>query len=241
MTSHRTLLVAALSLAAALAATPVAAHMGEEVRAMLLVEELEYGFDGEDDPVAWDVGGWIGGDWSRLRLRSEGELSTRTGGLDVEGQLVYSRLVSAWWELRVGAQAEVVADDDARGRVSLVVGLEGVLPYWIEFEPQLFVSHEGDVSARVELGHALYVTQRLIAESSVELDAAVQSAPRFGVGAGLGGVELGLRLRYELSRQFAPYLGISGERAFFETARLRRDAGESAGELRGVVGIRAWL
>ncbi|MEZ4437343.1 MAG: copper resistance protein B, partial [bacterium] len=193
MTSHRTLLVAALSLAAALAATPAAAHMGEEVRAMLLVEELEYGFYGEDDPVAWDVGGWIGGDWSRLRLRSEGELSTRTGGLDIEGQLVYSRLVSAWWELRVGAQAEVVADDDARGRVSLVVGLEGVLPYWIEFEPQLFVSHEGDVSARVELGHALYLTQRLIAESSVELDGAVQSVPRFGVGAGFGGVELGLR------------------------------------------------
>lgn len=243
MTAHHPLPSLLLTLAALTAASPAAAHMGEgELRVMLLAEELEYAIAGEDAPVAWDASASIGGDWNRLRLRSEGEVATLTGALEGEAQLVYSRLVAAWWELHLGVRGDLIAGEgDPRGRASLVVGLDGVAPYWFEVEPQLFVSHTGDVSARLEVSHELYVTQRLIAESSVELDAAVQQAPRFGVGAGLGGVELGLRLRYELMRELAPYLGITGERAFFETARLRRDAGEAAGELRGVVGIRAWF
>lgn len=241
MSAHHLSLALALSLFGAFA-SPAAAHMGGDVlRAMLLAEALEVGIDGEDAPVAWDVSAWVGGDWNRLRLRSEGEVSTRTGALDFEGQLVYSRLVAAWWELQIGARGDVIGEGDPYGRALLVVGLEGVAPYWFEVEPQLFVSLAGDVSARLEISHDLYVTQRLIAESSVELDAAVQAVPRFGVGAGLGRIELGLRLRYELAREFAPYLGVTGERAFFETARMLRDAGEPAGELRGVVGVRAWF
>ncbi len=220
---------------------PAAAMEGPPTTGMLLAELFEYGYDGAHSPLTWEVGAWYGGDWNRLRLSTEGELAA-DAAVNGEVQLLYSRLVAAYWELHVGLRGDLVTEgDDPAARGHLVVALDGVAPYWFEVTPELFVSQAGDVSARVEVAHDLYVTQRLIAESRIEAAAAVQAVPRFGVGAGFNGFELGLRLRYELAREFAPYLGVAWEQTFAETADLRRAAGGEASEVRAVAGARFWF
>lgn len=213
----------------------------------LRVDELEYGFGDGGVPIGWDASAWYGGDWNRVRVAVEGEAlfdadALSADALDGEARLLYSRLIAAYWELHVGLRGDLALDGDDRQMRGLVqLSLDGVAPYWFEVEPAVFVSHLGDVSARLEVSHELYVTQRTVLESNVELDAAVQSVRAFGAGAGLNHVEAGLRLRYEFAREFAPYLGVSWGRALFEAVEWRREAGESPSELRGLVGLRAWL
>ena len=227
-----------------LSAEPARAQMmgGPSIHGMLLVEELEYGLNGGTNPVTWDVTSWVGGDWNRIWFKSEGEMPTADLGVEGEAQLLYSRLITPFWELQVGVRGDLVAESgSALGRGLLVVGLEGLAPYWFEIEPAIFVSHRGNVSARLRATHDLFVSQRLIAQSSFEANVADQSVPEFGVGAGFNGIELGLRLRYELAREFAPYVGVSWKQTFAQTARLRRDAGQGSSDLRGVLGIRFWF
>ena len=229
---------------ATLSAEPARAQMMGEpsIHGMFRAEELEYGFNGGTNPVTWDASSWLGGDWNRIWFKSEGEMPTADLGVESEAQLLYSRLITPFWEFQVGVRGDLVAESGStQGRGLLVVGLEGLAPYWFEIEPALFVSHEGDVSARLRATHDLFVTQRLIAQSSVETNGAVQSVPAFGVGSGFNDIELGLRLRYELARELAPYVGVSWRQTFAKTARLRRDAGQGSSDLQGVAGIRFWF
>ena len=105
----------------------------------------------------------------------------------------------------------------------------------------MFISHRGDVSFRLRATYDLYITQRLVAHPSFETNIAVQAVPEFGVGAGFNDIELGLRLGYQFAREFAPYIGVSWNQAFAETADLRRDAGGSASDVQGVAGVRFWF
>lgn len=229
---------------ATLSAEPARAQMmGESsIHGMFLAEELEYGFNGGANPVTWDVTSWVGSDWNRIWFKSEGEMPTAHLGVEGEAQLLYSRLITPFWECQVGVRGDLLAESGStQGRGLLVVGFEGLAPYWFEIVPAIFVSHEGDVSARLRASHDLFVTQRLIAQSSFEANVAIQSVPKFGVGAGFNDIKLGLRIRYEIAREFAPYIGISWQQTFAETARLRRDAGRGSSDLQGVAGIRFWF
>jgi len=227
-----------------LAPKPASAQMMGEpsLHGMFLVEELEFGFNGGSNPVTWDVTSWAGGDWNRIWFKSEGETPTADLGVEGEAQLLYSRLITPFWEFQVGLRGDLVAESgSALGRGLVVVGFEGLAPHWLEIEPAIFVSHKGDVSARLRATHDLYVTQRLIAQSTFEANVAIQSVPEFGVGAGFNDIELGLRLRYEVVRELSPYIGVSWQQTFAETARLRRNAGQGSRDLQGVVGIRFWF
>ncbi len=126
-------------------------------------------------------------------------------------------------------------------RVQAVIGLQGLAPYWFELEPSVFVSQDGDVSARLTATYDMFVTQRLIAEPRIEANAALQDVPDFGVGSGLNDLELGFRLRYELRREYAPYLGVNWVRRFAGAADLARQAGEAVSDVSLVGGIRAWF
>ena len=206
-----------------------------------LVDQLEYGFNDVNNPVSYNLRAWVGGDWNRVWLKSEGEISTVDQSAEGEAQLLYSRLISPFWELQFGARGDLVSEEKLLGRGFLTFGLQGLIPYRLEFEPAIFVSHEGDVSARLELSYDYMITQRLIAMPSFSGNVAVQSVPEFGVGAGLNDIVLELRLRYEFSRKFAPYIGISWRRTFFETAKFRENASLSPGDLQGLAGLRFWL
>lgn len=208
----------------------------------LLFEQLEVGVNGADNPIAWDVMGWYGADYDRIWIRSEGVLATDSGSGEGEAQLLYSRLVLPFWEVQIGARADLrLADGSGTGRGHLVLGLTGMTPYGFEVEGSTFVSQHADIAFRLRSTQDIYVTQRLIAQSLFEMNVAVQEVEAFDVGAGVNDIQVGLRLRYEIIRKVAPYLGISWRQKIGSTADLARGAGERTSDVSGVVGLRVWM
>lgn len=247
----RTDAVAGAALLLACLAAPARAQHGEEVpqdmhdwdvTAFVLSEVLEYAPIPHDDrAIHYDLHGWIGGAYNRLWLKADGEQSVESSAGATLSQLVYGRLISPYWDAQVGLAVEALyGGGRTEIRPMLAAGLQGLAPGWFEVEPTVFVSTEGDVSANLTASYDLFLTQRLVGQPRVELGAAVQEAPEFGVGSGLTALELGFRLRYELWREIAPYIGISWERSFGETATLARAGGGSASELFLVAGLRLW-
>ena len=216
--------------------------MDDQIFSLVQFDQVEYRRDGVANPVGWDMYAWVGGDFTRVWLKSEGDLATVGNEGDVEVQLLYSRLFSAFWEWQVGGRVDVqYGGGRTETRVLAVLGLEGLAPYWFEVEPAVFVSHKGDVSARLTTTYDMFITQRAIAQPRVEVNAAVQSVAEFGIGSGLNDVALGLRLRYEFRREYAPYIGVNWTQLLAGTADLARQAGASTGEVALVAGVRMWF
>lgn len=217
--------------------------MGNRVFSFLLFDQLEYrGSDGTDT-LNWNAEGWVGRDYHKLRLKTEGEYElSEEGGGEVEVQLLYSRLISPFWDLQAGVRYDQrYGEEPELSQTFLTFGVEGDAPYWIEAEPALFVSDDGEVSARFTGKYDLPLTQRLIAQTRFELNLAAQDVERFDIGGGLNTIELGLRLRFEIWREFAPYLGVSWLRKIGETSALTRRAREDVDTLAFVAGARVWF
>lgn len=201
-------------------------------------DQLEWRTDGDDSSIAWEAQGWIGGDDHKAWLKTEGE-QVVDGELDeAEVQALYSRRISDFFDLQAGLRYDVRPEPE---RAFAVLGLQGLAPYFIEVDAAGFVSEEGEVSLRLELDYELLVTQRLILQPDVEIDLAVQDVPERGLGSGFNEIELGLRLRYEIRRELAPYVGMHWERKLGETADLAREEGEDDDSLRFVAGLRFWF
>ena len=155
-------------------------------------------------------------------MRSEGE-GDRSGGVTAaEVQGLYSRAVGPDFNLQAGVRHDV---QPRPSRTFATVGLEGLAPYWFDVQAAVFLSSKGELLGRVEATYDLRLTQRLILQPRVELNLAAQNTPEIESGSGLSNAELGLRLRYEITREFAPYVGISYDRRFGKTAIYRRLAG----------------
>lgn len=183
----------------------------------------------------------IGTDYTRLYLKGEGEGLVADGEGEVEAQALYSRLITSYFEAQAGVRLDTEFGDGAvRARPLLVAGLEGLAPYFFEVEPAVFVSAAGDLSARFVGSYDLLLTQRLVAQPRVEVNAAVQEVADWGVGSGLNDTELGLRLRYEVRREVAPYVGVNWTQRYGATADYARDEGGSASEVLIVFGLRLW-
>jgi copper resistance protein B len=207
-----------------------------------LVDQLEYRAQQGTDTLFWNIEGWLGGDYNKLWVKTEGDqgLSGDNGG-EAEGQLLYSRLIAPFFYFQVGGRYQRVSDNTSdHSRGFGVIGFQGLAPYWFNIEPALFISQDGDVSARLEAEYELLLTQRLIAQPRLEVNVAAQEVKKFGVGKGFNDVELGLRLRYEIRRQFAPYIGVSWTRLLGDTADLARQEGSQVDNLAFVVGVRIW-
>lgn len=209
----------------------------------LLFDRLEYDLNEGPDTILWDIQGWIGSDYNKLWIKSEGDqrLSSDNGG-DVEIQALYSRLISPFWYLQIGGRFDTLygnGSDSSRGFG--VIGIEGLAPYWYEVETALFVSQDGDISARLEAEYELLFTQRLIAQPRFETNIAIQRVEKFGVGEGFNDVELGLRLRYEIRREFAPYIGVSWTRLLGDTADIAQNENEEVDNFAFVTGVRMWF
>jgi len=216
-------------------------------RLFTLVDVLEYrpstsGSQGNDD-YRWDVEGWYGGDYNRLWFKSEGQRDTAfKADYDVDFQLLYGRFIQKYYDLQMGGRVETQSFRGGNVTRSLgVIGIEGLVPYNYEFESSLFIDQNGAVSARLSFNKDMLLTQRLILQTRFETNAAVQRVEKFSTGSGLNNLELGLRLRYEIRRGFAPYVGISLDRSFGETATLVREEGGNPGQIRFVAGVRMWF
>lgn len=185
---------------------------------------------------AWSGSAWIGGDVNRLRLKSSGERSGgRTGSTNAHA--LYSRSVTPWWDLVTGVKQEFQPDSRTWG----AVGVEGLAPYMFEISAMAYVGSGGQVQLKVEAEYEVLLTNRLILQPLVEATASLKNEPEAGIGSGLGKLEAGLRLRYEVTRRFAPYIGVAHERAMGNTADIARTNGGHLRDTRVVAGIRFWF
>jgi len=210
----------------------------------LLVDQLEYRWQNNGKNLfRWDMEGWVGGDYNRIWLRTEGEQRVRRGsGGEAEAKLLYSRLVAPFWEAQVGVRHQrLYGPGPDRSRSFFALGFEGLAPYVFDVEPFVFISDRGDFSARLAATTDVLFTQRLILQPRFELNAAAQEVKKFGIGAGLNNVELGARLRYEIRREVAPYFGVSWVRKVGDTAGISRREGEPVDNFSVVLGVRLWF
>lgn len=212
-------------------------HGGARV-AMVFANVLEYQARSRGgDGYRWDGEARYGGDINRLVLKSEGEGARQKGLESAEVQALYSRAIGPYFDVQAGVRQ----DFEPRDRTYATVGVEGLAPRWFEVEGALFLSTKGEVLGRLEGTYDLRLTQRLILQPRAELNFAAQDTRETRTGSGLSNAELGLRLRYEIVREFAPYIGISYERKFGKTADYARAERESPEATAFVVGLRTWF
>ena len=211
---------------------------GDMTVAKLLIDQLEVRATKGRDGYFLNAEGWYGGDIDKLWLKTEVEGEFGSSPDQAELQALWSHAIDPWFNLQAGVRYDTQPDS---GATHLVLGLQGLAPYWIEVDAAAFVSTRGNITARIEAEHDARITQRLVLQPRVELDFALQDVPRQALGAGLSTAELGLRLRYEIEPNLAPYIGVEYDRAFGDTRKFRRRDGEDLGGLSLVAGIRAWF
>lgn len=194
--------------------------------------------DEGDQGYRWEGEARVGGNIHRLALKSEGEGDVGSRLDSAELQALYSRAVTPFFDLQAGIRQDF---EPTTRRTWATLGLEGLAPYWFATQVALFVSDHGDVLARLEGAYDVRLFQRVVLQPQLELNVAAQDVPEAEIGAGLSSLELGLRLRYEWRRAFAPYVGFSYDQVFGETADLARAQGDGTSEHGFVVGLRAWF
>ena len=207
------------------------------IQRYFLIDRLE-GFDTDDGAgQAWEAQSWIGTDLNKVWLRSEGE---RAGGHTEAADLevLYGRAFARWWDVVAGVRHDFKPGDS---QDFLAIGVMGLAPYKFEVEATAYLGERGQTAARFEVEYETLLTNRLILQPLVELNLHGKDDPSRGIGSGLSTAEAGVRLRYEFTRQFAPYIGIVHERAFGRTADFRRDDGEDTSDTRLVAGVRIWF
>lgn len=212
--------------------TMMAEEGGGQRFAQILLDRVEW----TDGGYAWEGEGWYGGDIHRLVVKSEGEGGSSLDTAEV--QALYSRAIDPYFNLQAGIRQDI---RPTPSRTYLTVGVEGLAPYWFELNAAAFLSTRGELLGRIEGYYDQRITQRLILQPRAELNLSAQDIRETGTGSGLTDAELGLRLRYEIAREFAPYIGVNWERRFGDTRRFGRAAGEDSGGIALVAGIRAWF
>ena len=235
------LAVAALPAVAQEGMDQLVEHMNWGRTSLVLLDQLEYAPDARGRTLRLEGTAWVGGAYDRVWVRTEGEQPLAGNGGEGELSVFYGRLVTPYWDALAGVRVDGEWGEDRAARASLAVGLTGLAPMRFEFSPTVFLSQDGDLSARLEAEYQLLVTQRLVAEPEIEVNAALQEVPEFGVGSGLNDVEVGLRLRYEFSRKFAPYVGYTRSRLLGGSADFARDEGEPTRGGALVTGLRLWF
>ena len=186
----------------------------------------------------WNGEAWYGGDINRLVVKSEGEGEFGTGVESAEVQALYSRAIGPYFDFQAGVRYDFEPNPS---RVYATAGFEGLAPGFFDVEAALFLSDQGELMGRLEGYYDQRITQQLILQPRTELNFAAQSSEDIGIGAGLSNAEVGVRLRYDIAREFAPYIGVEYERAFGTTRDFRRNEGKSAGGWSALAGIRFWF
>lgn len=212
-------------------------HHGAMKTGMVMIERLEARIAEGHDAYLWDGEAWYGGDIDKFYLTSEGEGEFGGGVEDAEIEALWSHAIGPFFDLQTGVRLDL----EPETRSHLVLGVQGLAPYMWHVDAAAYLSDRGDVTAKIEGEYDQKITQSLILQPRVEVELAAQDIPERGVGAGLVKAEAGLRLRYEIAREFAPYLGVEYEAKLGETADLARAAGDDPDGVALVLGIRAWF
>jgi copper resistance protein B len=203
----------------------------------VLFDQLEWQTGSRSDAFSWDTKGWVGQDRNRLWFRTECDRADdRTEQAQVN--LLYGRAIARWWDVTAGVRLDTLPDTP---RSALAFGVQGLAPYWFEVEASAYIEPSGRTHVRFETEYDLLITNRLVLQPLVEFEVYGRADRERLIGTGLSTGELGLRLRYEFRREFAPYVGVVWTRKFFGTADQAREAGEDVGGTRLAVGLRTWF
>lgn len=203
----------------------------------VIIDQFEVRDADESDPWVLSGQGWVGKDLQKLWFKAE---VTRNDGEteDAELQALYSQAIAPFWNVQVGVRQDF---QPTPSRTWAVIGFQGLAPYFFEIDTALFVGESGRTALRLEAEYELLFTQRLILTPEFEVNFHGQNDADLGVGSGLSEMEAGLRLRYEIRREFAPYIGVNWNKRFGNTADFARDQGENTADTQWVIGIRAWF
>ena len=201
-----------------------------------LLDRFEWADADPEGAITWNGLGWIGTDRHRLWIRTEGEI-TEKATEDAELQLLYGRPFARWWDWVLGVRHDF---KPGNSQTWLGGGVQGLAPYWFETELSLYRSDEGQTNLRLDFEYDLLITQRLVLQPALEINAFGKDDTQRGIGSGLSTTELGLRLRYEIIREIAPYIGINWTKSYGETADMARSSGGDDSDTSLVLGIRLW-
>jgi copper resistance protein B len=204
----------------------------------LLFDELEGRTNGSQNEFRWDGEGWVGTDMNKLWFKSEGFVENGIA-TDGDAEVLYDRPIPF---LRfLDAQAGVRYDLDSNpGRTWGAIGIEGLAPYFFQFAPTFYFSNQGRFAGRVTGSYDLLITQRLIAQPQFEINFYSKEERSRGVGSGLSDLDTGLRIRYEITRKVAPYIGMAYTQTFGEAAQFTREEGGIVHDPRFIFGVRVW-
>lgn len=212
---------------------------GDVQTTAVIIDRLEAGFGDADDAYGFDLQGWSGGDINRFWWKVEGEGGLNQSLHEAEAQALFSRAVTPFWNLQAGVRQDY--RPDGPDTTHLALGFQGLARYWWEVDAAAFVSHRGDLTARLEAEYDQRITQRLILQPRIEAVLSASDKPELQLGSGLSNLAVGLRLRYEFTRELAPYVGVEWSQAFGRTEDYVRDRGETTDQVQWLVGIRGWF
>ncbi len=216
-----------------------AAEMNDDpLLSKVMVTQFESRLTDFSDPVAvLDAQAWIGKDLNKLWLKTDLEFDGDATE-EAEFQALYSRAIAPYWDVQVGWRTDIRPEPN---RNWAVIGFQGLAPYWFELEANVFIGDNGRTSARLEAEYEILLTQKLILTPDFEVNAYGKNDAATGTGSGISDLELGLRLRYEIRREFAPYIGVNWAKKFGQTAHFAREEGVGTNDVQFVAGIRIWF
>lgn len=204
---------------------------------MVLFDEVEIRDAAGANVFSWNGQGWIGKDLTKFWFKFEGE---RAGGTNEEAemQFLYSKAIGTYWDIQVGVRHDF---DPSPSRTWAAIGVQGLAPYFFETDVALFIGDSGRTALRFEIEYEVLLTQRLILTPGFEVNFFGKDDLEVGIGSGLSSLELGLRLRYEIRREIAPYVGVNWSKLIGKTSDFADVAGEETSEVQLVLGLRAWF
>jgi len=204
---------------------------------LVLIDQLEWGEASGSGAVAWNGQAWYGGDYNKVWLKTEGQHLDEVT-LDARAEALWDHVFSRWWSLQTGVREDF---GDGPARSWLAFGVQGLAPYFFDIEATAYVGDAGRTAARFRAEYELLFSQRLILQPELEVNAYGEDDPARHIGSGVSDFQLGLRLRYEIRREFAPYLGIAWVRRTGQTADFARTAGEPTDDVWALLGVRVWF
>ncbi len=210
------------------------AEFGEDLTfSLLAIERLEQQFD--IDITVLDIEAWYGTDAHKVVAKLDAELDDDT---DYDLELLYGRPFSAYFDLQIGLR---IVDHGGTTVTGLVAGFEGMAPYRIELDAAATITEDGDVLLGAEFERDFLISQKLILQPRLEIDAALSDVDALGIASGFTNISVELRARYEIYRKFAPYIGVSWQRALGDTGRLLEAVGGDKSITIMVIGVSFWF
>lgn len=212
--------------------------MDNGIYAHALLDQFEGRWSGRNQEFRYDGQAWVGTDMNKLWLKSEGFVTPDGRFSDGQHEILYDRPISSYFDLQAGLRVDL---DSAVSRTWAAFGVQGLSLYFFDLEATGYVSDDGHFAARIVASYDLLITQRLILQPEAELNFYSKSDVARGTGSGFSDIDTGLRLRYEISRKFAPYIGVAYTGRFFQSASYAQTEGLAPNDLRFVFGVRTWF